>query len=91
LPTRIIAREFEILRDELKNLNDIDLKFTHTVKSEMELDLNYVLDIDNILEYCYELNENETPARYRLKHLDRIFEGYNDRVKYIIFYSSKTR
>lgn len=37
--------------------------------------------IENMLEFCYELDDNETPARYRLKHIDKIIQNYQENVK----------
>lgn len=51
------------------------MDFSFSYKSD---ELN--LDIENIFEFCYELDENEIPARYRLKQLDRVFQNFTDKV-----------
>ena len=59
---------------ELKILNEPDLiQFNYKYKEEL-------IEIGNILEECYELDNNELPARYRLKHLDRLFPKFNQKV-----------
>jgi hypothetical protein len=45
-------------------------------KKEVSVDM----DVQNLLEHCYELDENEIPARFKLKHLDKVFENYNPKV-----------
>jgi hypothetical protein len=35
--------------------------------------------IDDLLEFCYIMDANENPVRYRLKYLNTIFEDYNER------------
>ena len=39
----------------------------------------FELNILNLFEYCYELDLNELPARFKLKHLDKIFPKYNSK------------
>ncbi len=75
LPERVIAQEYELLRNQLENFkHEIDLSFKYN-KEE-----NASLDIENIFEFCYELDGNENPARYRLKHLEKVFSNYNQKV-----------
>jgi hypothetical protein len=38
------------------------------------------ITLDNILTYCYELDENASPAIYRLKYLNRLFPDLNHKV-----------
>ena len=73
LPTRIIADEFEILKNEVINQKSIQLNFSAVIKEK-------TIKMDNILESCYELDENEIPARYRLAFLSKLFPNINIRV-----------
>ena len=79
LPTRIIAKEFEIFREEFQSsnvLNEKDLKFTFSGKSEKRQ-----MDVKNLLDECYELDDNEIPARYKLKFLEKLIPSYDEKVK----------
>jgi NACHT domain- and WD repeat-containing protein len=72
LPTRIVADEYELIRSEInKSINNFDLKFKY------EYNTDIIVESDNILDYCYELDENEKPFRYRLKYLNKIFPNIN--------------
>ena len=75
LPTRIVASEFELIRSEIKTKfkNDFDLSFSYKYGE-------YLVELENILDYCYELDENEEPSRYRLKFLNKIFPNLNHKV-----------
>ncbi len=74
LPERILAREFEILKGEIAANNDnIDLSFRYGEEDGKDVDL----DVENLFEYCYELDENERPARCRLVRLEKVFAKYN--------------
>ena len=75
LPTRILAKEYEILRKEsqaLQQSNEIDLSF------EYESSRN--ISFDDVFQECYELDENEIPARFKLKFIERIIPNYNEKV-----------
>jgi hypothetical protein len=41
-----------------------------------------MIEIENIFEFCYELDENEKPERYRLKYLEKIIPNYKEKVTY---------
>ena len=80
LPTRIIATEFEKLKNEVRHINEhvdlfehIDLSFSYKYAERL-------IELHDIMEYCYELDENACPAIYRLKYLDRIFPTINHKV-----------
>ena len=53
-----------------------------------ECDLSYTSDenmsrkfsLKNLFEDCYELDKNEIPYRYKLKHMDKIIPVYNEKV-----------
>lgn len=76
LPSRIVDKEFRLFQEELRqNKDSIDLKFEFDDK---ERDIH--LKTDNILEFCYELDENQIPPKYRLKNLDRLLPKYNSNV-----------
>lgn len=77
LPTRIIRREYEIFKSEIEansELKLLDFSFSYDNKEEISL------NISNLFEFCYQLDENEIPARYRLKHMDKIIPSFNDKV-----------
>lgn len=70
LPTRIKANEYEILRKELsENLNVYEKKFYFEDPD--------IIQIDNMLEFCYVLDDNETPARYRLINRKKLLNDMN--------------
>ncbi|RNA01260.1 NACHT and WD repeat domain-containing 2-like, partial [Brachionus plicatilis] len=71
LPTRIKANEYEVLRKELNSSDHYDRKFNFEEK-------DYKIQIENMFEICYELDDNETPARYRLRHIDKIIQNYKE-------------
>ena len=80
LPTRILAKEYEILRKEsqaLQQSNEIDLSF------EYESGRN--ISFDDVFQECYELDENEIPARFKLKFIERIIPNYNEKVIFELF------
>ena len=82
LPTRILTKEYLIFTEELKNNADqLDISFD--AKEIMETD-KIALKVENLFEYCYELDENEIPSRYKLKDLEHIFTTYNPKVKLMI-------
>ena len=75
LPTRILTKEYEILREELsciKESNEINLEF-ESISDKRQL------NIKNLFEECYELDENEIPSRYKLKMLEKIIPTYNEK------------
>lgn len=80
LPTRIKANEYEVLRKELNSSDHYDRKFNFEEK-------DYNIQIENMFEICYELDDNETPARYRLRHIDKIIQNYKENVKQDKFYN----
>ena len=74
MPTRIVATEFEIIRSEIKKFtNEFDLSFSFKYGENL-------VELENILDYCYELDDNEKPSRYRLKFLNKIFPNLNHKV-----------
>lgn len=72
LPTRIIANEFEKLKNEISSAN-VDLNFSYKYGE-------HSIEFENVLACCYELDENASPTIYRLKYLDRIFPNLNHKV-----------
>lgn len=57
----------------MKSNENIDLKYKH----ESPL-LN--LDVPNIIDYCYKLDENEVPSKYRLQNINILIHGYTQNV-----------
>jgi len=91
LPTRILANEYEIIRNELDAIKDqFDLtykfderEYLETQNADEEERTSYrMIEIENIFEFCYELDENEKPERYRLKYLEKIIPDYKEKVTY---------
>lgn len=35
---------------------------------------------DNIVDYCYQIDENEIPFHYRLKHINKVITNYDEKV-----------
>ncbi len=80
LPERIESEEFKKIHLEISSdpkINDVlnenlILKLANqTVKNNLDL-----------LQFCYELDNNSIPARYRLKSLDKIIKDYDDSLDY---------
>ena len=78
LQTNIKSSEFEILQNELKS-DDYDKTFSH-VEKERDVEIS----TDNMLDFCYRLDENETPCRYRLKNIDILIPNYKENVNYFL-------
>ena len=75
MPTRILEKEYNLLFTELNKRIDVDKTFQYECQGK-------TITMDNILESCYELDNNLIPARYRLKYLDRLFPGMNQKVSH---------
>ena len=74
LPTTIFSAEYELLKDEMKtnpNLN-LNFKFESSVCK---------IDQEDIVDYCYQMDENEIPFHYRLKNINKIIPGYIQKVR----------
>lgn len=69
LPTRILANEFDIFKQEINDSKD---EYSELIKYE-----NDTLKIDDILNYCYKKDENEIPNRYRLLNINSLISDYN--------------
>ena len=71
VPNFIEETEFEILKDEIKRSSNIDFSFKY--------DSNEIkVDIKNLVEDCFRLDENEIPKKYKLLHIDEILPEYNN-------------
>ena len=74
LPTSILADEYALLKDEMKMNPIFNLSFKH--------DSNVCnIDQENIVDYCYQIDENEIPFHYRLKNISKIIPGYIQKVR----------
>ena len=74
LPSRILATEYEIFRNELKNNQ-------HFSEDELSfIDETREMNLKNLFENCYNLDENEIPSRYKLIELDSLIPKYNEKV-----------
>lgn len=73
LPAKIPQIEFELLKHEI-NLESIDLQFKYDYSK------GRLIQFENILNHCYELDANEIPAKYKLKNLDSLFPNVNIKV-----------
>lgn len=63
-----------------QSADDYDLAFKYESHENSDADL----DIKDIFEFCYELDKNEHPARYRLIRLDKAFAKFNPKVNMLI-------
>jgi hypothetical protein len=73
LPTDIICDEFKLLKDEMLSNPDIYLSFKY--------DSNvFSIDTDDIVDYCYQIDENEIPFHYKLKNINKIIKNYVQKV-----------
>ena len=80
LPTRIVADEFDLFREELNKQPQFDATFFSTMLSrDNDIASPHEFRLNNLLDDCYELDSNERPARYKLKHIVRIVPHYNDK------------
>lgn len=78
LPTRIISKEFEIFKNEITD--NTELNDNENVSITF-LDKNgEMFRITNLLEHCYQLDKNEIPPRYKLKHIDEILSDFDENV-----------
>jgi hypothetical protein len=91
----------KLLNEIKSHEDDYDLSFVYTNQKKRENDekedeaandneetkkeVSVDMDVTNLLEHCYELDENEIPARFKLKHLDKIFNNYNPKVLKLYF------
>lgn len=96
LPTRIIKEEYELFANNIeKNKDKIDLTFKYDNADDTNLmdskETRPIIDITNLFSECYELDENEIPSRYKLKHLDRLLPGFQDNVNYLMVFLKKKR
>lgn len=84
LPTRIIKEEYDLFAKYIEaNKDHIDLAFHYEHIQDDALGHETKtpnVDIQNLFAECYELDENEIPARYKLKHLDRLLPDFEDKV-----------
>ena len=73
LPTHIICDEFKLLKDEMKTNPNLNLNFKY--------DSNvFVIDTEDIVEFCYQIDENEIPFHFRLKNINKIIHNYVQKV-----------
>lgn len=77
LPSRILETEFIELKNEIEK--EFDLTFSYNYNGSL-------IEFKNILADCYELDKNEQPARYKLKHLNRLFPNINQKVRQFYLY-----
>ncbi len=80
--------------NSIKNEFDLTYKFNEKEYLESqniaEQKENYrMIDIENIFEFCYELDENEKPARYRLKYIEKVVPDYQEKVTYACLFKSE--
>lgn len=82
LPTRIIKEEYELFAREIEsNKENLDLTFKYEkIDDKDSMEFIESIYIENLFKNCYELDENEIPARYKLKHLDRLLPNFDAKV-----------
>ena len=69
LPTTILAEEFKLLKDEMITNPDIDLTFQY--ESNV-----FKTQLNDLIDYCYQIDENEIPFKYRLKSISKIVTNF---------------
>lgn len=94
LPTRIIKEEYELFARNIEaNKSHLDLTFHYDDADDAHLmgtsesssgKQRPKISIENLFIECYQLDENEMPARYKLKHLDRLLPGFDDKVNRLL-------
>ena len=72
LPNEIELDKFQILKEEC--LKSCDLSFSLHLPSQNPI------EIENLLEHCYNLDENEIPKKYKLLNADSIIPGFQLKV-----------
>ncbi len=78
LPTTILADEYALLKDEMKTNPIFDLSFKYASNV-------CKIDQEDILNYCYQIDENEIPFHYRLKDINKIIPDFVQKVRNSIF------
>ena len=73
MPTTIIEDEYKLFKDEMKTNPNFSLSF----KYESNV---CKIDQDDIVDYCYQIDENEIPFHYRLKNISKIIPNYVQKV-----------
>ena len=71
LPERILKKDFDLIKAELDKNNKIEL-----VYELKHSDYNKDIHIQNLLDHCYKLDENEIPESYKLQQREHIIPGY---------------
>lgn len=72
LPNEIELHKFQILKEEC--LKSCDLSFSLNLPNETSI------EIENLLEHCYNLDENEIPKKYKLLNAYSIIPGFQLKV-----------
>ena len=64
------------------------------MKNNPNLNLNFkyhtnvcTIDQEDIVNYCYQIDENEIPFHYRLKNINKIIPEYAQKVLIKLFFS----
>ncbi len=71
IPNNIAETEFEILKEEINRSKNTDFSFKY--------DSNDIrINIKNLVEDCFRLDENEIPKKYKLLHIDEILPEYRN-------------
>jgi hypothetical protein len=55
-------------------LKDISFKYESNV---------FKIELDDIIDYCYQIDENEIPFKYRLKNINKIIAGFVQKVRQV--------
>jgi hypothetical protein len=65
------------------------LIYREAVDLNMDISFDYKIDekktiiIEDILNHCYQIDENQVPKTYKLMRLDKIFDNYDAMVNQI--------
>ena len=66
----IEENEFNAIKNEINKNNNIDISLNYKSGSVK-------LQVNDLLEYCYKLDENEIPKCYKLLNINQIIQGYS--------------
>ena len=70
IPNSIDENEFDIVKEELKSIRNIELSYKFSGEG-------LHIDMENIFTECYNLDLNEMPKKYKLLFIDEIIVGYD--------------
>lgn len=75
LPYKIELEEFKVLRYGTKFIDAKELRFYFKNPEN-----NIIFGTDDLLDLCYELDENDSPSTFKLRCLNNIIPGFDLKV-----------